>query len=601
MTVDDYKRIKQAAQSCEQQAQKRSLIFGLLRLFWFILIIYLGSILIESDSQWSIVAMMAMVVCFLVLTFLHARIDQELQYQRNRGHACQLGMERIQGDWSHGQDDGQHLLQEWHPYAHDLDVVGEHGLFALLNTTASQAGTRYLADLLLDEEQQTDAQWRQCVQSLSGQAERRVNWLAAMQLETRLWSSTEEQQCMDAYCQWLSAADRPGIAQPLIYIARTVCIALTVIGFLLVGWTWLWTGCIVIAAVTSVINDRALSQWGDCDVDRIDRLLRSWKRGLDHVVAEEQRAACFSAEEQAQLQAMAKAVQRQLKAWHGLSLRSNPFWRFGIGAMVLSDWYYRRSLEQWRSQSAVQFSAQLQVLARIDVLHAFGNYAAEQGGCYATMSDDEQCLFSACNLAHPLMPSTSRVGNDIQLQAGEVLLLTGANASGKSTFLRSIALAVVMARVGLPLCADSCQLQPQRLATVMRIHDALWQGLSRFQAEVKQLKQVMERAQSPGEPVMLILDEILGGTNSEERRIGTLAFIKHFQDYRGLLLITTHDLALTEIADSEPERMRCFHFADRAVLDEQDADVRFDYKLRPGVLQSTNALQVMQAAGLPVE
>lgn len=601
MAENEYQQIEQAAARSEQRAHKRSLAFGLLRLFWFVLIIYLGSLLIESDSQLSIIFMMLLVVIFLALTFLHARIDQELQYQRNRRHACRLASERAQGHWSHGQDDGQQLLQSWHPYAHDLDLIGEHGLFALLNTTATQAGTRYLADLLLDESLHTDEAWRSCVQALSRQTERRVNWSAAMQLETRLWSSAEEQQCMDAYAQWLRAADRPSMATVFVPVARTVFIALTLLGFVLVGWTWLWTGCIVIAALASVVNDRALAHWEDCDVDRIDRLLRSWQRGLDHVVAEEQRAACFSPEEQAQLQAMSQAVKQQLRAWHGLALRSNPFWRFGIGAIVLSDWHYRTVLQRWRAQSAVQFSAQLQVLARIDVLHAFGNYAAEQGGTYASTSDDEQALFSACNLAHPLMPAASRVGNEINLRAGAVLLLTGANASGKSTFLRSIALAVLMSRLGLPLCADSCTLRPQRLATVMRIHDALWQGLSRFQAEVKQLKQVMERAHSPGEPVMLILDEILGGTNSEERRIGTLAFMKHFQDYRGLLLITTHDLSLTEIAATDPERIQCYHFADRAVLDEKDADVRFDYKLRPGVLQSTNALQVMQAAGLPIE
>jgi DNA mismatch repair ATPase MutS len=200
-----------------------------------------------------------------------------------------------------------------------------------------------------------------------------------------------------------------------------------------------------------------------------------------------------------------------------------------------------------------------------------------------------------------LLAADKRIGNSIRLDVWQVLLLTGANASGKSTFLRSIAFAILMSRMGLPVRASHCELQAQRLATVMRIQDALWQGMSRFQAEVKQLKAVLDRSQSLGNPVVLILDEILAGTNSEERRRGSLAFIRHLSDYQGLILITTHDLALAEIAITEPQRICCYHFADRAEIAAESADVLFDYKLRPGVLQSTNALQVMQAAGLPIE
>ena len=601
MSSAEYRRIDEEANGVEQQLQQRSIIFGIIRLLWFVAIIYIGALLLESESIWSIYVGLAMLVVFLFLTMLHARLDQSLQYQRNRRAACNRGLERIGGEWQHDQDDGTNAITSWHPYAHDLDLIGPHGLFALLNTTASQAGTRYLADLLFDEQAQTDDQWKASIQRLSEKPERRINWQAAMQLETRLWSRDEEQQCLEAYQQWLSAANRPGIPLPLIMLARIILGLLLVGGFIAVGWTWLWTGCILLATVASVLNDRALASWDQCDVDRIDRLLRSWHRGLELVLLDEQKESCFSADEGGDLKKMSQSLAAQLQAWHGLALRSNPFWRFGLGALLLSDWHYRQRLQKWRLTEAVLFRAQIQVLARIDVLHALANYAAEQGGSYAEHSDDEQCLFTACNLAHPLMKPDLRVGNNVALCAGEVLMLTGANASGKSTFLRSIALAVLMSRLGIPVCADDCQLQPQRLATVMRIHDALWEGLSRFQAEVKQLKQVMERAASPGEPVMLILDEILGGTNSEERRQGTLAFIKHFRDYQGLLLITTHDLSLTEIVEHEPDRIRCFHFADRAVLDEADADVRFDYKLRPGILQSTNALQVMRAAGLPIE
>ena len=209
-------------------------------------------------------------------------------------------------------------------------------------------------------------------------------------------------------------------------------------------------------------------------------------------------------------------------------------------------------------------------------------------------------MFTCDDLQHPLLSRATRVGNGIHLNKNQVLLLTGANASGKSTFLRSLSLAVLMARMGLPVCAQSCALKKQRLATLMRVHDDVQAGLSRFQAEVKQLRSVLDRSASEGDPVILILDEILAGTNSKERHQGTRALLAHLREYPGLIIITTHDLELAAIADEEPERMYCAHFADQAVLEGVDSDVQFDYKLRDGVLHSTNALAVMKAAGLPI-
>jgi DNA mismatch repair ATPase MutS len=200
------------------------------------------------------------------------------------------------------------------------------------------------------------------------------------------------------------------------------------------------------------------------------------------------------------------------------------------------------------------------------------------------------------NIAHPLIHKDRRIGNDCAITGGDVLLLTGANASGKSTLLRSLALSLLLARAGTTVPAASFRFRPQRLVTVMRVSDDLEAGRSRFQAEVRALAEAVQRAGTAGDPVLVILDEILGGTNSHERHLGTEAIITHLLDAPGPVLVSTHDLELPALAERFPGRVQLAHFADGA----GEEDLSFDYRLRPGVITSTNALKVMRLAGLPV-
>ncbi len=602
MIAAEHEQLAEAATKKLSGLQQRSLIFGLCRLIVFVVLFLATAQLAGGAGMLALLSAGFCLVLFLYLTVCHVALDERLAAQRARIAYHQRGQERMAGNWQHQQDDGSGFVEQWHPYAHDLDLIGPHGFYALLNTAGSAAGRKVLARYLFDDayiaaEEQTDA-----VQKLAQHSERRAAWSCALEQESRLWSGAEESVADAAYIAWLAASSVQPMPTLLIHVLRVVIALLVAAGFVLFGVTWLWTGCIIIAIFASVLNDRASLAFHELKIDHNVRLLRSWQRALQVLLEAEAQSECLSADLHAAMQKMQAQLQRQLKMWHGLSLRANPFWRYGLGALLLADWHYCRRLMNWRQQEAGAFADSLPLLGEIDALHACATYAAEQGGVWAaTAAPTADTLFEADDLAHPLLAVEKRVGNTIALQRGQVLLLTGANASGKSTFLRSIAFAVLMARMGLPVCARRCSLQQQRLATVMRIHDALWQGMSRFQAEVKQLKLVLDRSASAGNPVVLILDEILAGTNSEERRIGSLAFMRHLRDYQGLILITTHDLALADIATEEPERICCYHFADRAQLDAEQADVLFDYKLRSGVLQSTNALQVMQAAGLPIE
>ncbi|MHC5067268.1 MAG: MutS-related protein [Planctomycetota bacterium] len=385
------------------------------------------------------------------------------------------------------------------------------------------------------------------------------------------------------------------------WLLRVVTVAILVIAGLSLGEGAVFGAAIVLSLVLTPIEQRARRVTAQLDPIRTRLRAAALARALEHV------ASAPAAEADPALAALADQARgavagcrRLAGLCDGLAKGANAL-RALLGALVCIEWIQLRRFLIWHRDHAADYADWWRLVGRVEAVACAATYAAEQGGVWAEAGTGED-LFAATALAHPLLPAATRVANDIVLKDGQVLLLTGANASGKSTFVRSLTLALIMDRAGLPICASACRLRRMRVATVMRVHDDLRAGRSRFQAEVDRLRAVLDLAEADDPaPLCLALDEILGGTNSRERHLGTQAIIDHLRGRPGLTLVTTHDLDLARVAEAEPERVVLAHFADRAALGEDaSADVAFDYQLRPGVLASTNALRVMHHAGLPV-
>jgi hypothetical protein len=358
------------------------------------------------------------------------------------------------------------------------------------------------------------------------------------------------------------------------------------------------------AALLAPLNAWAAKRLGwTGDPDRLCRSIRARSACLAQIAATADDHAAPA--ELRVLAARAKAAGQALATLssiaESLAQRSNPLWAHGVGALLLADWRTLRRAHAWRRQHATSYGDWERTLADAELASCLATWAAEQGGCWAEVADDATVI-DAVDLAHPLLPTDKRIGNSVRIVRGEVLLITGANASGKSTFLRTCALAGILARLGTTVPAQRCRIARMRLATVMRVGDDLGAGRSRFQAEVAALAKVFTRLDDTGAPLLIVLDEILGGTNSRERHLGTEAVIRALAKRPtqvAAALISTHDLALCALANDAATPMRLGHFADRA--DDATRDLVFDYRLREGPAVSTNALAVMRAAGLPVD
>jgi DNA mismatch repair ATPase MutS len=234
--------------------------------------------------------------------------------------------------------------------------------------------------------------------------------------------------------------------------------------------------------------------------------------------------------------------------------------------------------------------------ARLDALVGLSAYGFENPTCTQAVIVADEVVLEAIGLGHPLLPEDECVRNDVQLDASTPLLLvSGSNMSGKSTLLRAVGVNVVLGLAGLPVRAERLVLSPFTLGASIQIHDSLRAGRSHFEAELRQLA-ALDRLSRGDRPLLYLLDELLAGTNSHDRAVGAEAILKALTARGALGLVTTHDLALTVLADRLTPPARNVHFRDHV----QAGRMAFDYRLRPGVVPRGNALALMRVLGFEV-
>jgi DNA mismatch repair ATPase MutS len=254
------------------------------------------------------------------------------------------------------------------------------------------------------------------------------------------------------------------------------------------------------------------------------------------------------------------------------------------------------AVEGWRRRFGGPVGRWLSGLGELEALASLGAYAFENpADAYPELAGTGP-LLDARGLAHPLLPAARAVRNDVLLDGErQLLVVTGSNMSGKSTLLRTVGINAVLALAGAPVRAQSLRLSPVAVGASIRVHDSLQDGESRFYTEIKRIRQVLDIASGPV-PALFLLDEIFDGTNSAERRIGAEAVVRSLIDRRAIGLVTSHDLALAEIAVSLAPRAANVHFEDHL----EGGVIAFDYLLKPGPVQKGNALGLMRAVGLEV-
>jgi hypothetical protein len=253
-------------------------------------------------------------------------------------------------------------------------------------------------------------------------------------------------------------------------------------------------------------------------------------------------------------------------------------------------------VEDWRRHSGLAVRRWLHATGEIEALCSLASHAFENPADPFPEFTGEDPQLDAVAIGHPLLPLDRVVRNDVRLgKQPQVLVVSGSNMSGKSTLLRTLGINVVLAQAGAPVRATRLRLSPLSVGASIRVSDSLQGGVSRFYAEIMRLRQVLDLT-AGSRPVLFLIDEFLHGTNSHDRRIGAEALVRGLVKRGAIGLITTHDLALADIADQLGESAANVHFEDRI----EDGQMLFDYRMRPGVVTKSNAIELMRSVGLEI-
>ena len=289
-------------------------------------------------------------------------------------------------------------------------------------------------------------------------------------------------------------------------------------------------------------------------------------------------------------------IRRLERSVEYLDSARNQFFRLLAAPLVWIP-QFTMAIEKWRQECGPHIGEWVAAVGEFEALCSLATFAYERpDAVFPELVSEPAPLFDGAGVRHPLIPRDHAVGNDVKLGGQCALwIVSGSNMSGKSTLLRAVGLNAALAWAGAPVCCARLRVSPLRIGASIRVNDSLADNKSRFYAEISRLRDIVDLARA-GQPTLFLLDELLSGTNSHDRRIGAAAVIQGLVERGAIGLVTTHDLALAEITATLGERARNVHFEDHI----ENGEIHFDYHLRDGVVERSNALELMRAVGLDV-
>ena len=533
------------------------------------------------------------VVLFIALVIAHDRVIRRLRTTERTLEFFRRGLARLDGSWPGSGHSGLDHLDPAHPYANDLDVFGEGSLFELLCTVRTSAGEKLLASWLLEPAPAAVTRRRQgAIRELSPRVELRRDL-------SLLGEDVGDRVSAQQLVEWGNMpALLPGRGWRWVAMSLTGLTLLSLAGLIFTGAGVIpFLICLALqSAFAAALRPRVVSVLASAQAPSQDLAVLS---GLLARIEAEPMQADLLVDLGGSLGGQTRPPSRRIAQLRRLvellDARRNQFFA-PIGGLLLWGTQMAFALENWRRDCGPTLGPWIEAAAEIEVLCALSGYAYERPEAIFPEIVEEGPVFQGDALGHPLIPLADCVHNDLSLGGPRrALVMSGSNMSGKSTMLRTVGCAAVLALAGGPVRATRLKLSPLQVGASIRISDSLRQGTSHFMAEIKRLRQIVDLTEGDW-PVLFLLDEVLHGTNSHDRKIGADAVVRGLTERGAVGIVTTHDLALAEITDHVELGIGNVHFQDRI----EDGQMIFDFRLREGVVERSNAVALMRSVGLDV-
>ena len=490
--------------------------------------------------------------------------------------------------------DGSNYKPETHEYANDLDIFGRASLYQYINRTNSEQGNKMFADWLLHQalpgmilqRQETvkeltpETGWRQQLQSCG--------------IATKITIAT--QQRIEKWLEQPVSFSGKLLWNILKYLLPAISFSFLTLHLInILDASIFYPLILLMLAVSFAISKLIIPDY--LQLNRIAPELESLSESISLIEKKEFKTDLIKklqAKYKTGLVASSESIKKLKMVLDLLDIRLNPLVFIPLNTFLFWDLQQIFTLEKWKIANKHNIRDWFGTLAEIECLSSIANLAFNHPENSFPRISNKDGVFVADSLGHPLIAKEKMVCNSFSTEGvNQMNLITGSNMAGKSTFLRSIGINIVLAMIGSTVFARSLALSPMKVLSSMRVNDNLEESTSTFYAELKKLKEVINSVYN-NEKVFLLLDEILRGTNSADRHAGSKALIKQLIHHKAVGLIATHDLELAKLADEFPDKIHNYHFDVQVANDE----LYFDYKLKRGICQSMNASLLMKKIGI---
>jgi hypothetical protein len=564
---------------------RRHANLGTLRLF-----VFLAAAAVLWFTRWYWI--FPPLAVFIALVWMQSRAERGAECARRAMRFYERGISRIENRWQNeANETGVRFADPHHPYAGDLNLFGHASLFQLLSIARTRGGETRLADWLKAPAPIEEVRARhEAVDELRPMLELRERIVI---LGDDLSSGTNP----DQLAAWAIAPP-----QPFPNWKRSSALIFSLIALAALGWFFTANPDATLALVSiglvetifafperrKIVDIVSSVQEPAHDLELFSQILAV----LESQKFQSPLLAKLRKDLDVDGHPASTRIARLRKLTDMLDSRENPIVR-AFGPLVLWTTQLGMAIEAWRAENGRYVPGWLNAVSEIEALASLASYAWEHPSDPFPEFSTNEAIFEGDDLGHPLLPDERCVRNSITLRAPlRLLIVSGSNMSGKSTLLRTVGINTALALAGAPVRAGRLALSPLSLGASIQTTDSLEEGHSRFMAEILRLKQILELPR----PALFLLDELLGGTNSHDRALGSEGLIRALLDRGAIGLVTTHDLSLALVADDLGSAAANVHFEDRL----ENGRLVFDYRMRTGVVTRSNALDLLRAVGLDV-